>query len=47
MEMEDYRIGMGKRMRKQRKLLYMTQEQLVEKLNVSAKHYGEVERENA
>ena len=47
MEMEDYRIGMGKRMRKQRKLLHMTQEQLAEKLNVSVKHYGEVERGNA
>lgn len=45
--MEDYKIGMGKRMKKQRKLLHMTQEQLAEKLNISVKHYGGVERGNA
>ena len=33
--MEDYKIAMGKRMKKQRKLLHMTQEQIAEKLNVS------------
>ena len=33
--MVDYKIGMGKRLRKQRKLLHLTQEQLAEKLNVS------------
>ena len=47
MKMEDYKIAMGKRMKKQRKLLHMTQEQIAEKLNVSVKHYGEVERGNA
>lgn len=45
--MEDYRVGMGERMKKQRKLLHMTQEQLAEKLNISVKHYGGVERGNA
>ncbi len=45
--MEDYKIGMGKRMKKQRKLLHMTQEQLAEELNISVKHYGGVERGNA
>ncbi len=45
--MENYKIGMGKRMKKQRKLLHMTQEQVAEKLNISVKHYGGVERGNA
>lgn len=45
--MGDYKIDMGKRMKKQRKLLHMTQEQIAEKLNVSVKHYGGVERGNA
>lgn len=45
--MVDYRVAMGKRMKKQRKLLNMTQEQLAEKLNISVKHYGGVERGNA
>lgn len=45
--MRDYKIGMGERMKKQRKLLHMTQEQLAEKLNISVKHYGGVERGNA
>lgn len=45
--MEDYKIGMGIRLKKQRKLLHMTQEHLAEKLNISVKHYGEVERGNA
>lgn len=45
--MEDYRVGMGERMKKQRKLLHMTQEQLAEKLNISVKHYGGVERGSA
>lgn len=38
---------MGERMKRQRKLLHMTQEQLAEKLNISVKHYGGVERGNA
>ncbi len=45
--MEDYKVEMGERMKKQRKLLHMTQEQLAEKLNISVKHYGGVERGNA
>lgn len=42
--MEDYKIGMGKRLKEKRKLLNFTQEQMAEKLNVSVKHYGGVER---
>lgn len=38
---------MGQRLKSQRKLLHMTQEQLAEKLNISVKHYGGVERGNA
>lgn len=45
--MKDYKVGMGERMKQQRKLLHMTQEQIAEKLNVSVKHYGGVERGNA
>lgn len=45
--MEDYKIRMGERMKMQRKLLNMTQEQLAERLNISVKHYGGVERGNA
>lgn len=42
--MEDYKISMGKRMRERRKALHLTQEQMAEKLNISIKHYGGVER---
>ncbi|MBD5549141.1 MAG: helix-turn-helix transcriptional regulator [Lachnospiraceae bacterium] len=45
--MKDYKVDMGERMKQQRKLLHMTQEQIAEKLNVSVKHYGGVERGNA
>lgn len=45
--MENLKACMGARMKKQRKLLHMTQEQLAEKLNISVKHYGGVERGNA
>ncbi len=38
---------MGERMKKRRKLLHLTQEQMAEKLNISVKHYGGVERGNA
>ena len=31
---------MGERMKKRRKLLHLTQEQMAEKLNISVKHYG-------
>lgn len=42
--MEDYKACMGKRMKEKRKLLHLTQEQMSEKLNISIKHYGGVER---
>lgn len=42
--MEDYKIGIGQRMKDKRKRLGLTQEQMAEKLNVSLKHYGGVER---
>ena len=42
--MQDYKKGMGKRMKEKRKALHLTQEQMSEKLNVSIKHYGGVER---
>lgn len=42
--MDDFRIEMGKRMKEQRKLLHFTQEYMAEKLNISIKHYGGVER---
>ena len=38
---------MGKRMKMQRKLLHMTQEQIAEKLDVSVKQYGGGECGNA
>lgn len=42
--MDNFRIEMGKRMREQRKLLHFTQEYMAEKLSISIKHYGGVER---
>lgn len=45
--MEDYRIEMGIRLKKKRKMIKLTQEQMAEKLNVSVKHYGGVERGQA
>lgn len=42
--MDDFRIEMGKRMKEQRKILHLTQENMAEKLNISIKHYGGVER---
>ncbi len=42
--MNDFRIEMGKRMKEQRKILHLTQENMAEKLNISIKHYGGVER---
>ncbi len=42
--MDDFRIEMGKRMKEQRKLLHFTQENMAEKLDISIKHYGGVER---
>lgn len=43
----DYKISIGKRMRERRKALHLTQEQMAEKLNISIKHYGGVERGDA
>ncbi len=45
--MVDYKTNMGNRLKTQRKKLHMTQEQLAEKLNISVKHYGGVERGTA
>lgn len=45
--MSDFRIDMGNRMKEKRKQLHYTQEYMAEKLNVSMKHYGGVERGNA
>ena len=42
--MTDYKIEMGLRLKEHRKALHLTQEQMAEKLNVSIKHYGGVER---
>lgn len=42
--MSDFRIEMGRRMKEQRKLLHFTQEHMAEKLSISIKHYGGVER---
>ena len=42
--MTDYKIEMGIRLKEKRKSLHLTQEQMAEKLNVSVKHYGGVER---
>lgn len=42
--MEDYKIGMGKRMKNKRKELNLTQEQMSEMLDISTKHYSGVER---
>ena len=42
--MEDYKYNMGLRIKKQRKTLNLTQEVLAEQLNISVKHFSEVER---
>lgn len=42
--MTDYKPGMGQRIKRQRKLLKLTQENLAEKLGISVKHFSEVER---
>ena len=42
--MNDYKMAMGERMRTQRRLQYLTQEQLAERLDISIKHYSEAER---
>ena len=35
---------MGERMKAQRKLMHLTQEQMAERLDISIKHYSEAER---
>lgn len=42
--MADYKKALGERLRQQRKLHSLTQEQLAERLDISIKHYSEVER---
>ncbi len=42
--MEDYKHNMGLRIKNQRKLLNLTQEVLAEQLDISVKHFSEVER---
>lgn len=45
--MNSLKSNMGQRMKTHRKMLHMTQEEMAERLNVSVKHYGGVERGNA
>ena len=40
----NYKIDFGKRLKKERKLRKLTQEQMAEKFDISLKHYGAVER---
>ena len=42
--MKDYKQGMGQRIKKKRKELKLTQERMAEELNISVKHFSEVER---
>lgn len=42
--MGEYKKAMGERMKIQRKLMRLTQEQMAEKLDISIKHYSEAER---
>ena len=42
--MKDYKLNMGLRIKKQRKALNLTQEVLAEQLDISVKHFSEVER---
>ena len=42
--MSEYRKAMGERMKTQRKLMHLTQEQMAERLDISIKHYSEAER---
>lgn len=45
--MDNLRYNIGLRMKKARKSLRLTQENMAEKLDISVKHYGDVERGNA
>lgn len=42
--MNNYKKAMGERLRCQRRLQNLTQEQLAEKIDISVKHYSEAER---
>ena len=42
--MSEYKKSMGERMKVQRKLMHLTQEQMAERLDISIKHYSEAER---
>lgn len=42
--MDDYKREMGQRIKKQRKAVKLTQEKIAEELNISVKHFSEVER---
>lgn len=42
--MSDYKKQMGSRIKIRRKKLLLTQEEIAERLNVSVKHFSEVER---
>lgn len=42
--MNDYKKGMGKRLKVERKKYHLTQENIAEMLDISVKHYSEVER---
>lgn len=42
--MDDNKKALGERLRQQRKMKCLTQEQLAESLDISVKHYSEVER---
>ncbi|WP_180272731.1 helix-turn-helix domain-containing protein [Konateibacter massiliensis] len=41
---DNYKVEIGKRLKLQRNKFKFTQEQMAEKLNISVKHYSEVER---
>ena len=45
--MDNLRAEMGNRIKKVRKKLHFTQEAMAEKLDISIKHYGDIERGNA
>ncbi len=42
--MDDYKKAMGQRIKSRRKKLLLTQEEIAEQLNISVKHFSEVER---
>ena len=42
--MKDYKYDMGVRIREERKKLKLTQEEVAERIDVSVKHFSEVER---